>query len=366
MGTEPAHDTRVADLEGKVAALESLVLQLTAVPDGPPPAALEAGNEPTSRRSMLRGAALVAGAAVAGAVASTARPAAAADGDFVRIGYATTTTAAAPVAQPKLTQLNSDHAGSAAAFLLQASPGAPVWANTDPLFPGALWAATSTPSKPTGLYAWSGVDDGIGVVGRAIGARSVGVIAHGNRANLALDAGVDPRTSGLAHAAGDVAMDGVGQLWVCVVAGTPGVFRKLAGPSTAGSFHPIATVRVADTRLALPAQGAITAPGNKVLSVADGRDLNTGAVTAANAVPDGAAAVSGNITVTGTTAAGFATVMPGDAATFGGSTVNWSSPGSTVANAFVSKLDATRHLKIFVDAPGASAQVIIDINGYYL
>jgi hypothetical protein len=355
----------MVDLEGRVAALDAHGGADRVPANGPPMAALDV-DATTSRRGMLRGAALVAGAAVAGAVASTASPAAAADGDFVRIGYLTTTTAPAPQAQPKLTQLNSDHVGSASAFLFQASPGAPLWQNTSPLYPGALWAATSTPSKPTGLYAWSSVDDGIGAVCRAIGARSVGVVAHGDRANLALDAGADPRSSGIAHVAGDVVMDSEGQLWVCVVAGSPGIFRKLAGPSTAGSFHPIATVRVADTRLPLPAQGAISAPGNKVLSVADGRDLATGAVTAANVVPAGATAVSGNITVTATTAAGFATVMPGDAATYGGSTVNWSNPGATVANAFISKLDALRQLKIFVDAAGASAQVIVDINGYYL
>jgi hypothetical protein len=104
---------------------------------------------------------------------------------------------------------------------------------------------------------------------------------------------------------------------------------------------------------------------NRVISIKDAHD-GAGGVTTANVVPAGATAVTFNITVTGTTGPNFLSVVPGNAASFTTSTLNWSTADASVANGGVCKLDTNRQLKVFVgDQPG-STHVIVDITGYYL
>jgi hypothetical protein len=100
------------------------------------------------------------------------------------------------------------------------------------------------------------------------------------------------------------------------------------------------------------------------VSVANGRN-NSGAVNVANIVPEGASAVTFNVTATGTTGANFLSVAPGNAASSGASTLNWAG-GYDIANGSVVKLDATRQVKVFMGDQGGSSHFIIDITGYYL
>ena len=158
-----------------------------------------------------------------------------------------------------------------------------------------------------------------------------------------------------------------GDLWWCVVAGTPGTWRKIGGPGVAGSFHAVTPGRVYDSRQTLPSPGVLAAPSNRTISVADRRDANltTGAVIAANFVPAGATAVTANVTVTQTTGAGYLAVNPGGNTTVGASTINWSGNNLDIANGVNLTLDASRQLTVIAGG-GGSTHFIIDIMGYYL
>jgi hypothetical protein len=152
---------------------------------------------------------------------------------------------------------------------------------------------------------------------------------------------------------------------VCVTSGTPGTWRRIAGPGTAGALTPINPVRVYDSRVAAPTPGRLEPGQDRVVSVADGRDTGNGTVVAPDAVPAGATAVAYNVTVTGTVDLGFLSVTPGDATSSPASTINWSASGTTVANGGIVKLDANRNVKVFCGGAGGT-DFIIDITGYYL
>jgi hypothetical protein len=81
-------------------------------------------------------------------------------------------------------------------------------------------------------------------------------------------------------------------------------------------------------------------------------------------IPVGAAAVSANATVTGTTGPGYLSLWPGGGAPWPGvSTLNFTGAGQTVANAAVIPLSATG--TISAQTYGATLDFILDVNGYY-
>ena len=215
---------------------------------------------------------------------------------------------------------------------------------------------------------------GVQGTGRAFGGSfrsqgtGVGLTAAGGRAQLLLaPEGVAPPSRTEAYKSGEIVVDAAGDFWVCVALGTPGTWRKLAGPSTSGAFHAIDPSRVYDSRLVMTptANGPLEGGQSRVIPVADRRNVTTGEVNAVNVVPAGATAVAYNVTVTQTSGGGFAYVAPGDAIEVSASTINWADGNTAaIANAAVVKLDGSRRLKVFVGG-GASTQFIIDITGYY-
>lgn len=143
------------------------------------------------------------------------------------------------------------------------------------------------------------------------------------------------------------------------------VAKSSADPGTV--FHPITPARAFDSRRAtFPASGLLAPGATKVVSVANGYDLNGVAIPAqANVVPANATAVAYNITVAGATGSNFVAVTPGDAASFfTASAINYNA-GSNVANGATVSIAPDRTIKLWGgDGPG-SANVIIDIRGYY-
>ena len=138
--------------------------------------------------------------------------------------------------------------------------------------------------------------------------------------------------------------------------GTPGVAAgpvPLAAPE-GGVFRPITPTRVFDSR---SSSGPLT-PGQNVA-------IPTCSV---GPCPPTFGAVTYNITVTDTQGAGFLSVVP----TFGGplggqgngSTINWSGPGQTIANATMVMTGSGSSITVY--ASGGSAQVIVDVMGYFL
>jgi hypothetical protein len=233
-------------------------------------------------------------------------------------------------------------------------------------FPAAV-AGYGFTVLPNGVYGVASMPGGHGVVGSA--GSGTGVRAQGGRANLLLlPGGAAPTTRADEHSQGEVVVDANGDLWLCIVAGIPGTWRQVSGPSAAGAFHAIDPVRSFDSRVTAaeyPASGLLEPNSSKTVSVANGHD-GDGNVTAPDAVPVGATAVAYNVTVTGTTGPNFLAVTPGNAAIFTTSTINWSAPDQSLANGSIVAIDASRQVKIWGGDQSGSTHVIIDVTGYWL
>jgi hypothetical protein len=350
----------------------------------------------TSRRGMLR----LAGAAAVGGLAAavTAEPAAAANGDPTLLGVlgniATLPTGIAVGAAPTVFGLGCYEAGLGA---LNANLGRPaVFGHAiDMAFTKGV-AGHSTVTGGTGVFGLDTGTDGIGVQGSStdgtgvhgLSTTSIGVhgvcgggtagvngtsvsghgvagVGGGGAFLLASTNPTAPPGRGTAFIANTLENDSGGNVWHCYESGTPGKWRKLSGPATAGAFHAITPTRVYDSRAAAPTPGLLATGTNRLVSVADGRD-NNGTVTTANLVPAGATAVAGNITVTGTTGGfGYLAINPGGNTVEGASTINWFGAGQTIANGVTLTLNTTRQLTVICNG-GGSTHFIIDIAGYYL
>lgn len=132
-------------------------------------------------------------------------------------------------------------------------------------------------------------------------------------------------------------------------------------------FHPITPARVYDSRWS-PAPAGVTTgplvqPNARVVSVANARNLVSGAIVTSNLVPVGATAISYNLTAVSTTGAGFLAITPGNAGGFSASAINWNGVGTAIANGGVVTLDGSRQVKVFA---AGGADFILDITGYYL
>lgn len=127
-------------------------------------------------------------------------------------------------------------------------------------------------------------------------------------------------------------------------------------PTPEGStFTAIDPARVYDSRVP-GAGGPISADDYRPVDITGG-----GIVT----LPEDATAVAYNITVTGQTASGYATVTPGNVEIApDSSTINWMTPQQTTANGYTVGLDNSGMVNIFVGGSG-STQAIIDVVGYY-
>ena len=360
----------------------------------PPDAPTEHTNgcpaEPrASRRRLLR----LAGAATVGAVGASALAGRATAETGYSTGGATTVTDA-------VSQVQSAGRPGKSAFVF-ATTGIPA-GNNSSVFPSALAGWSRNSDNPHGVYGFTdqpegfgviGVnasltpdDDGAGVAGRGfVGVRGestgpegagvlgtadsgFGVVARGGSGALFMVAmtGTPPpqRTGAFRRSTLDV--DSGGNVWFCVEPGTPGTWRKLAGPNSAGTFHPLSPGRVYDSRSALPLQGVLAAVSARTISVADRRSTSSGGVVQADFVPAGATAVAANITVISVAGRGFLTVNPGGVATIEASTINWSTAGQTLANGVILALNDNRQLTVIAGSPGSSTNFIVDITGYWL
>ena len=216
---------------------------------------------------------------------------------------------------------------------------------------------------------------GTGVVG--ISNSGVGVYARGGTYDFQADGGgrVNMSKAGVANppagasVIGTLARDAAGNLWYCSTSGTPGAWRTLGGPGSAGAFHALTPGRVFDSRVAAPATGALTAGGSKLVSVAAKRDLVTGAIVVGseNFVPAGATAISANITVVNTVGSGFLAANPGGTVVVSAATINWYGPGQILNNGVIVTLNTNRELTVVAGgAGGASTDFVIDVTGYFL
>ena len=158
---------------------------------------------------------------------------------------------------------------------------------------------------------------------------------------------------------------GAGVLGFAVVVSSAVGIAYATTPSptpVAAPFVSITPCRAVDTR---GGGGPIAAGSTRSFRMAGPGSLaSQGGPTGGCPVPAGAVAVAINVTVTATASHGYTSVFPAGAGTPKTSTLNWSSTGQTVANGTQVGLGGGQ-ITATVGGPGASAQVIIDIVGYY-
>ncbi|HEV7810010.1 MAG TPA: carboxypeptidase-like regulatory domain-containing protein [Candidatus Limnocylindrales bacterium] len=124
---------------------------------------------------------------------------------------------------------------------------------------------------------------------------------------------------------------------------------------TNATYAPLSPVRVMDTRPATHIGTPTTLAANvpQTLSVAG-----------AHGIPADAVAVTGNLTVVGQTLAGYVSITPSATSSPTTSTLNFP-VGDVRANGVSAQLNGSGDLSVVYKAPSGSANVILDITGYY-
>jgi hypothetical protein len=124
-------------------------------------------------------------------------------------------------------------------------------------------------------------------------------------------------------------------------------------------FHPLDPGRRVDTRLALGTDGF----GNG-LTGAQGATPRPALIAGHLGVPGDAAAITGDLTITGQTALGHVTITPVSNANPTTSTLNFPL-GDTRSNGITVPLAASEVWFVYQGAAGKHVQVILDITGYF-
>jgi hypothetical protein len=225
-------------------------------------------------------------------------------------------------------------------------------------------------NTPNGVYGWTSIANGRGVVGSTEGAGGVGVFGTsflgyggqfamattGAKAQLLLvPAGSAGAPAPTGHITGEVYVDSAGILYVF----TSGAFFALSSTNMLA-----APIRLLESR---PAYQDNVSPGQ----TKPGRPINngeiwdipiTGRVIGSTSIPAGAKAVIGNVTVTNPTVSGFLTLYPFGATAPNTSSINFT-PGATVANGVTVGLNAAGHMAI---KGAGSTDIIFDAAGYVM
>jgi hypothetical protein len=318
---ERAYTARLAEVERANEALRAEVTQLrtassalaagSAAPAAPPiPPAQPRGRRAaddaargraTSRRRLLRlgGAAAAAGVAVAAGTltgrAPIARAAAELDSNYVQMGvnypnYCATGTFLQPVSlSSPVTLLDVNNQSTLTFDTLHAcgvKGSGPSGGN------GVIGFASGVGSK--GI--WGQSDSGIGVLAQSGTGYDVWLGGTGRLYQQPQGSAGAP-TSG-DHFPGEQVRDVNGELWICVGAGTPGTWRKVAAPQAgyaggALNFLPV-PIRLLDTRAG--ATVGNTRPGAPVAYHGTINVPAAGVTYSGQTIPSGAVAVFGLLT----------------------------------------------------------------------
>lgn len=325
----------------------------------PATAAAPGDVEPTRRGFFAK--AVVAGAAGAAGLATTARP------------------AAAGVANGEEFTLGEYNQATETTTLFRATSSAKPGLDVSVDGPGIAIRGTSSTKEGVRGVSSSGdgvfglADSGDGVVGVTIEGRAVVADAVGGGVGLSARSGdgvgavvsadggiplvitpgddIGPPTSGT-HAAGSLYADSSGDLYYCVDDGTPGDFVRLTtDESLALLFTP---ERAYDSRPTEPGSGT-----KGKFAAGETRTIDLGLDAD---VIDSDTAVLLNVTVTGTSGAGFGAVYsaaaPTTTPTF--SSINWTATGQTIGNNVQSRI-ADRSVKVYTSQ---ATHVIIDVVGF--
>jgi hypothetical protein len=219
-----------------------------------------------------------------------------------------------------------------------------------------------------GVYGSS--EDGFGITGVAT-TTGIGGVFQGGRAQLRLTPGgfAGSPSSGN-HIKGELYLDSVATLWICINAGVPGTWVQVATfPSGTLGGAPTflsAPIRIFDTRLGQPAP--LPASKHQLASGSTTTIQVTGTVVGGLSVPSGAKAVIGNLTVTNTAGPGVLILWPHGASQPLTSNINY--PGGlgsgggapAVANFANVGLSSGGAMDLFV--VGAGTNALFDVAGF--
>jgi hypothetical protein len=354
----------LADQERRLAAQEAELERLRAAVAPGTDHASSVERVSTDRRRFLR---LVGATAVgaAGSMVAMAPAAGAIDGDQLVVGQ-TVATSADSATSTVLDYTNAQArsvSGNAKSIFAVAEGGATdvltaaITAVAGVKVADAIGGATNSPAG-TGVIGFA--PDGIGTAGLSNTGLGVVGLSINNADIVALGSGVIGLNSHLpalpptlgTYVTGDLARDDGGNLFVCVEGGSPGSWRKLAGPTTAGAFSAISPQRVYDSRVG----PKITTNEERVISVAT-------TPAGAGVVPTGALAAAITLTVTETEdVGGFLAVRPAGTAYAGTSSINWFGPGQNIATTVLSALGGDRGLTV---RGFNRTHFIVDVTGYF-
>jgi hypothetical protein len=326
--------------------------------------------ESTNRRSLLRAAVLGGAGAAVGAVALS-KTASAADGDPILAGEVTESSSATTLdyGGPAVTE------GPSAFSVADGEPAA------DAPFPAQV-GGYGNATVPNGVHGSTTNAEGHGVVAASLAAAPAADTDPANMPALALAAAaashihfvelpgaVTGPTAGV-HVPGELYVDGDGTMWFSLPAVAPATtvrWIKLAGTTTAGAFHAINPARSYDSRKTSYAVSGPLAPNqSREIGVADAHNQDSGAVITANVVPAGATAVMVNVTVSSPTNRNFIALTAGNVTTYNTSLQNWDQGVTQIANSIVVPLSPTRTVRVHMGDQTGSADIIVDVFGYYL
>jgi hypothetical protein len=328
----------------------------------------------TSRRSMLRTAAIIGGATIAGGTL-VSRQAAAANGDPVLVGGNFQGTS-----PTEIYYHGSNPYPAGPSVVSGGEDNSPL----QPLFPAGV-GGYGVDKVVNGVHGSTAVNTGFGVVAangaapangsaapKALALASLGSqVQFLTPAQVAAAAGLVnyPATVGPSagtHSPGELYVDDEYNLWFAVPNGATVRWIRLAGQQTGGSLVTFPTpVRILDTR----ANNGSKVPNGATVTVG----LKTAASGASSGLPVGATTAVLNLTVDGTEGRGYHAAYSADATLDPASpfsSVNWDAAGQTRANLAVVRLGsatpATERAVKFTAGGGGSTHLIVDLVGYYV
>jgi hypothetical protein len=251
---------------------------------------------------------------------------------------------------------------------------------------GAVPAAIGTPHGVIGTAA----DNGVGVRGVANGEGAWGVVGFSSGGAGVVGNGLDGGIALYARVGGRLRQDtrnvvppvagsetffvgeqlraANGDLWLCVGFGNPGVWHRVATVKTGysgGSLNLLpAPIRVFDSRT-----GGVKLAVNSATAIQVASALNP-----ATAVPSGAVAVLGTLTLTECVGpsgylTAYATGTPDPPVAAQTSNVNWFGSNQNLATSFVCRLDSNGRLTIrngFSPAASNPTHAIVDIAAFVI
>ena len=375
---------RLDSLERRCKVYESAAT--VAPPDRPAQPAPTVKGGPLSRRKAIVG---LAGAAV-GAVAATAiaaEPAAATAGDPMLLGSFNNSAISTFLTNATAGQHGMKIADNGTQGQQVAKSA--LWLDVESVMENGLLVTSAVPKGMKVTVTSTSVDtvaadhsfvNGIGikvlgqsgtslvsssVTGTAIAAQAsngIAAVLSGQAAQLYLDspaARPAPLGDAIFHSRGELVRDTAGDLWLCTVSGTPGAFRKLGGPSTAGALHVLpAPARIYDSRPGTQP----TAIGPKTpLNFNSARVLDT-TVNNSN-VPQGAtAAIITVLLVNAAQANGNFTMWANGVARPSANTMVWGAGSGRYTTLALTALDATGKIQV---AASSQTDIVLDVVGYY-